>query len=80
MERVFVVLLVASSLLWGYLFGQMNSPIEDKRLYGMSETKCDDIVRYAKSSQTKAGEIVCEINMQAEDDNIKVYKGAYATN
>lgn len=69
-----IALIVGSILcaaLWGFLFGLLNAPVEDTRLQGYTEVYCNDI------TQSPRGVLVCEINLEQEDDNIKIYRGAY---
>ena len=40
---------------------------------GMHSSKCDDIIRM-KNTYTGKYDLVCEINLQAEDDNIIILK------
>lgn len=41
---------------------------------GMHEVNCNDIVRMY-NVDTKQYQLVCEINMKAEDDNVKIFRG-----
>lgn len=63
---------VAGAGLWGYNMGSIvpiltNDNITVGRNY--KEVECNDIIR------DESGALVCEINMQAEDDNLRIFKG-----
>lgn len=72
MNRLILTLFVAVLMLFSYIVGTFSPSVVDGRLEGLEEVQCDDIVRYTDEDQ-----LVCEINMRAEDDNIKIFKGAY---
>ena len=70
MKILLVVLLVAVTAVWSYNVGTWTPSAQERRLSGMVETKCDDINYNPKTKQ----KLVCEVFMQAEDDNIIIYK------
>lgn len=66
------VLVVINAGLWGYNIGHLDAPqpAVDYHLDNMHEVSCNDIV-----SMPPDGKPVCEVNMNAEDDNIRIFKG-----
>lgn len=76
-NRLLLVLFVAVLMLINYLVGTYYPSVHDGRLDGLHEVKCDDIVRSLPGEDPY---LVCEINMQAEDDNIKIFRGDGAYN
>lgn len=72
--KLLIVLAFAAATLWAYNLGQLNTLLQDERTVisqDYKETGCNDITRGTD------GNLVCQINMQHEDDNLKIYKGAY---
>lgn len=74
MNYLVIGLLACSCVIWGYNAGQMNTLLQDDRTViskDYKEIDCNDVVRGTD------GQLVCEINMDYEDDNLKLYKGVY---
>lgn len=64
-----VALLIAIMGLALFILGTYYPSVSDERLKGLEKVSCDDIIRY------DTGRLVCEVNMQSEDDNLHIYKG-----
>ena len=68
-KLILTMLLIVSIGLISFNYGQLTAyPTE---LRGMHQTKCDDINYNPRAEQ----KLVCEVFIQAEDDNIIIYKG-----
>lgn len=74
LETLLVGLFIAAVSLWSYVFGLYNAPVVDARLEGLHEVGCDDI-NARKNAYTGQWDLVCEIQMQAEDDNLHIWRG-----
>lgn len=70
-------LFIATLMLLSYIMGTYVPSVVDSRLEGLHEVKCDDIVS-ANNYYNGNTNLVCEIDMKAEDDNIHIYKGSGA--
>lgn len=75
LNRALLVLSIACIAIIAFDIGLYNAPerrveVPDSRLNGLHEVQCDDIVKPISGSN-----YVCEISMQAEDDNVHVFRG-----
>jgi hypothetical protein len=71
MKYALIIIVALTAGIWGYNIGSVNTVLaNDNQTISKDykETHCDDITRETD------GALVCKINMQAEDDNIKIFE------
>lgn len=71
-NTLLVGLLVASVAVWSYNLGSLYPQAIEEPLLGYTEHRCDEIVR------VETGNLICEVQMNEEDDNLRIFKGAGA--
>lgn len=68
MKYIALTLLLAAVGLFSYDAGYLMPHVVKYPLAGFHEVACDDIVWDPK------GQLVCEVGLNQEDDNVKIYK------
>lgn len=68
MKYVIALLILLTVGVWGYNLGALVPTVAYNPTTTLKETTCDDIIRY------EDGSIVCEVDLQAVDEVIKIYK------
>jgi hypothetical protein len=54
---------------WGVVLGMLSPQVVEDPLMGYNEVRCDDIIR------GHDGILRCEVTLQQEDDDIRIYRG-----